>query len=220
MADETNNNGIGGIGGTNSTAATGSITGKRPSEQINKDEFLQLLVTQLKNQDPLDPMNSEQFAVNLAQFSQLEQLISINDKIGGSGTELTSMAAYLGHEVTLAGDTLQVQNGDGGRVKFNLEEDASQVQVELLDANGAVRDTKVFADLKAGKQSLELSGLNVQSGEFKVRVTAAGVNGGTSQPAAQIAGIVSGFVPGPEPVLMVGGREVSPSEVIEVSIPK
>ncbi len=58
------------------------------SSQISKSEFLELLVAQLKNQDPMNPINNEQFLTQLATFSSLEQLISINTAVtelaGGS----------------------------------------------------------------------------------------------------------------------------------------
>ena len=68
-------------------AAPASRQGLKNNEQIGKDEFLQLLVTQLKNQDPLDPMNPEQFAVNLAQFSQVEHGHLFN--LGDQGLEFS-----------------------------------------------------------------------------------------------------------------------------------
>ena len=65
--------------GSTKSAATNSaqadlsnFASSTSSQQVSKDQVLQLLVTQLKNQDPMNPMDSQQFAVNLAQFSQLE----------------------------------------------------------------------------------------------------------------------------------------------------
>ncbi len=51
------------------------------SQVVDKDEFLKLLVAQLQNQDPLSPLNSDQFVTQLAQFNSLEQLISINQAV-------------------------------------------------------------------------------------------------------------------------------------------
>ena len=58
-------------------------TGSSSTSDVTKDEFLKLLVAQLKNQDPMNPVDNQQFLAQLATFSSLEQLISINDGITG-----------------------------------------------------------------------------------------------------------------------------------------
>ncbi len=80
-------NGVGGF----SAAETGnntSSTNSKSSQLVDKTEFLELLVAQLKHQDPMNPVNNDQFITQLATFSSLEQLISINDGVtklaGGS----------------------------------------------------------------------------------------------------------------------------------------
>jgi flagellar basal-body rod modification protein FlgD len=220
MANETSALGALGSSATNASAAPAPSATKKKNEEIGKNEFLQLLVTQLKNQDPLDPMKSEEFAVNLAQFSQLEQLVSINEKIGTESQDLSSLAGYLGNQVVLDAETVNVENGDGGQLKLDLAQASSALSVELKDSSGIVQGSKVFENLPAGKQTLTLDGLGVANGEYSFSLSATSVNGATLTPSAQVAGIVTGFVPGPDPVLMVGGRQVKPSEVREVSMVK
>lgn len=192
---------------------------KKKGSEVGKDEFLQLLVTQLKNQDPMDPMKSEQFAVNLAQFSQLEQLISINGKLGETSGDLSSLAAYLGKEVTLASDKIQFKNGDGGYLKFNLAQDASQVQVDLLNEDGSVKETIEVGQLAAGKQTIALTSGAFENGAYGFRIRATSTSGSGFQAQGTVAGLVTGFVPGPEPTLLVSGQEIDPSEIVEVNIP-
>jgi len=188
------------------------------NDQVDKNEFITLLVTQLQNQDPLDPMDNGEFAVKLAQFSQLEQLVSINQKLdGGAEGGLSTMAAYLGHQVTLDSDLVQVENNDGGTIRLNLEQDANSVVLELLDVNGSVQETIDLGAMSAGKQNVALSDLNTGSGEYAVKAAALNVSGGGFEPSVHVAGTVSGFIPGPDPVLLVGNREVAPSEILEVN---
>ncbi len=74
-------------------ANTQSSTGTVPVAEdalANRETFLQLLVAQIKNQDPLNPTDSVQFLTQLAQFSQLEQLIGIRQDLTGIGTELAA----------------------------------------------------------------------------------------------------------------------------------
>lgn len=212
-------------------AKTGTLAGVDPSlqftrkpkevnKEIGKDEFLQLLVTQLKHQDPMEPMKNEEFAVNLAQFSQLEQLVAINKKIGGeSAGGLSSLASYLGTEVTLSSDKLEVKSGDAGAVKFNLPADTSATVLELLDADGNVLAGVDLGEMTKGEHKLKLDDVSVPDGEYGFRVVGRSSAGGNFTEEASAIGIVNGFIPGPEPLLLVDGREVTPAEISEVRLP-
>lgn len=228
MSDETNKIGQDALLrtlkiGSSSTGSTGTTSTKGGGiGSVGKDEFLTMLVTQLKNQDPMDPMKSDDFAVNLAQFSQLEQLISINEKIGstgqaGSDSDASSLAGLLGREVTINSDSVQVKNHDGGRVRFSLDNPGSNVKVELLNSDGSVVETVEAGDLSAGRHSLALGNLTTESGEFQVRVTGQSSSGDSLNPIVNAAGIVTGFRPGDNPVLLLGDREVKPDEIVEVN---
>lgn len=190
----------------------------KKGDQLGRDEFLKMLVTQLQNQDPLSPMEGEQFAVNLAQFSQLEQLIDINSKVGGGSTggDATSLASYLGHGVILNGDSLEVENGVGGAMQIMLPNDAKEVSLELLDEQGGVVETVSLGAQSAGKHILTLPEIKAGNGEYKFKLKAETTAGSKINIGGAVAGVVSGFVPGPEPVLLVGGREVSTADIKEV----
>lgn len=215
MVDELN-----GIGGSGSVlGGSTAIANKNSSEVVDKDEFLQLLVTQLKNQDPLNPMDNQRFAVDLATFSQLEQLISINDKLNQEPTpDSSSLAAYLGYDVTLNTNVVRVAGGEGGKVSFQLPEDATSVTIDLLDSSGAVVESKEVGPLSAGKQMIALSELTSANGEYAVQVRATGQGGTQMTPQAYAAGTVTGFVPGPEPLLIVNGMDVDPAAILEVNL--
>jgi flagellar basal-body rod modification protein FlgD len=207
------------LAGLNTDAINGTDpTPKKKPGEVGKTEFLQLLITQLKNQDPLEPMNNEQFAVNLAQFSQLEQLIGINDKLGSGSSDVSSLAGYLGKEVTLTDPDLQFTNGDGGLLKFDLRQDASSVKVDLLNADGSVKDVIDVGALHAGKQAIQLNGDPTENGKYGYRITALGQSGQFEVPG-KAGGVVSGFVPGAHPVLIINGREVDPASIGEVGLP-
>lgn len=201
-----------GLNGTSSTST-------KKSDETGKDQFLQLLVAQLKNQDPLNPMDNQRFAVDLASFSQLEQLISINGKLKSDTGDLSSLAAYLGKEVILATDKIQFKNGDGGYVKFDLAQDASQVQVELLNKDGSVKETIDIGELAAGKHTIALTSSPAENGAYGFRIKATSTGGSEFQAQGSVAGLVTGFVPGPQPTLLVSGREVDPGEIVEVNLP-
>jgi flagellar basal-body rod modification protein FlgD len=81
------------VNGVSSTSTDTSVATSSTSTEVSKTEFLKLLVAQLQNQDPLNPMDNQEFVAQLATFSSLEQLISINSavtELAGSTEETTS----------------------------------------------------------------------------------------------------------------------------------
>lgn len=211
---------------TNSSQASqlssllGTSAGKtNKNEEMGKSEFLTLLVTQLKNQDPEAPMDSKEFAVQLAQFTQVEKLISIDQKLTSQASATSSMAGYLGQKVLLDSNTVQVKNGNGGSLLVDLPQSAGGMTVELLDKKGAVVGEKAVGALAAGKHTVDLTGLTVPEGSYAFRVKAVSSSGGGFTPRTAVSGIVTGFIPGADPKLIVGGREVSMGEVKEVTLP-
>ncbi len=179
-----------------------------------------MLVTQLKNQDPLDPMKNDQFAVNLAQFSQLEQLVQINKTLDGdSQSDVASLSGYLGTEVTLNESKVTVKNNDGGRIRFTLPSDATNVKLDLTNSDGGVVETVDLGDLAGGSYSVNLTDLNTAYGEYGIKVRATGSSGVEKPYDAYAAGIVTGFVPGPNAALLLGDRRISTTDVREVNLP-
>ncbi|MEI2719218.1 MAG: flagellar hook capping FlgD N-terminal domain-containing protein [Gemmatimonadales bacterium] len=116
---------------TNGTAApkatdTSSLAGKAV---LGKDDFLRILVTQLRNQDPLNPMEGTEFATQLAQFSSVEQLIQMGEAMTASTAATTELkltaqttlgASMVGRDVLLDGAKVTVDGSDPSRVTFDL----------------------------------------------------------------------------------------------------
>jgi len=212
--------GNGQLGAVSSTFPGTTTATKKRNDEIGKNEFMQLLITQLKNQDPEAPMDSKEFAVQLAQFTQVEKLISIDQKIGNQNSSISSMAGYLGQQVVVDGKEVTVTGGQGGQLQLNLTQDASNVEVQLLGRNGEVVGETSLGALKAGKQLVSLNQLSVPDGVYGIKVSAlSSRTGSTFEPGAFTSGLVTGFIPGPDPKLIVGGRQVSVSNVREVTLP-
>ncbi len=135
------------------------------SGDLNRDDFLQLLVAQLANQDPLNPQEGHEFAAQLAQFSSVEQLSNISSTLAlhseqlallseGSAaaagqqialanaindrTTLSAATALIGQTVEAAGDTAVWNGTDPAALSFRLDAPAAEVTVTVRDANGAV----------------------------------------------------------------------------------
>ena len=205
---------------TKETAANSSSGVLSGGGELGQDEFLQMLVTQLQHQDPLNPMSNEEFAVQLAQFSQLEQLIGINDKFDGSlsggAGDVGTMASFLGHEIVLKDQTANISGGKGPNVTMDVPEGAIEVRLDLIDETGTVVTSQQIEGLSGGNQAVPLNNLNVANGAYDVRAIAVTANGQFAELDTKLTGTVEGFVLEPEPALIVNGANVSLEDVSEV----
>lgn len=194
-------------------------SGAKDPNAMGEQEFLMLLVNQLQQQDPLNPMDNQEFAVQLAQFSQVEQLIEINDKLdsnSGGASSVGSMASFLGNEVVLTGDAMKVQGGKGNNLLLEVPAGTQSLRVDFMDADGKVVGSKNIAQPDAGKQVLAMDELGVPNGDYSVRVVSVDSQGRFAELKPKVTGTVEGFIVSPEPKLIVNGNEVNMEDVIEV----
>jgi len=145
------------------------------------DRFLKLLVTQMQNQDPLNPLDNAQVTSQMAQISTVTGLEKLNTTVGGLNTQFMQSqamqgAALVGHDVAVQGNTLR-QNGAAADGGFELSSKADQVKIEISTAGGTVVDTVTQSGLDAGRHSFDWtvpSSLQGTALSFKVTATAAG----------------------------------------------
>lgn len=183
-----------------------------------------LLVNQLQNQDPLNPMESEDFAVQLAQFSQLEQLIDINNKLpeGGedssaaAGNTVGMMAGFLGHEVLLQDQQVSLSSGSGPNLVLDVPDGAVSGRVDFINENGVSAGSMELSDMESGQQVVSISGADVPDGAYDVRAVFVGPQGQFLDVDARVTGTVEGFVMEPEPALLVDGEQIALENVVEV----
>lgn len=109
---------------------------------VDFQSFLRLLTAQLRNQDPLSPLDSTQFVAQLASFSTVEQLVSANDRLGAIATGLSSAglsdyAAWIGRVAEIDSAPIQF---DGSPAPYRIAQQTSAVQVDLVvrSADGAI----------------------------------------------------------------------------------
>ncbi len=190
--------------------------GAKKNEQVAGDQFLQIFMTQLKTDASSNTAGGTEFAVNLAQFSQLEQLVSGTGKNVAGGSDMASLAGYLGREVLLPDGKVHTEGGAGGRLQVSLPTDAEALEVQLLDAQGTVADVVKFGKVAQGTHMLDLGKTNTGTGDYSFNVVAQRP-GGSMEVNAQAAGLVTGFIPGSDPRLIVNGKETAPGSVKEVT---
>lgn len=204
-----------------SPTASAPVNKAKKGDEMGQVEFMKLLIAQLKNQDPEAPVDSKEFAVQLAQFTQVEKLTSIEQTLAAQNqNSIGSMAGYLGQQVTLNTKTVGVTGGQGGQLQIDLSAATPVVKVDLLDQDGKVVGTKTFQNLPAGKNYVNLESLGVKDGSYGFTVSATRPSGaGFYQPPSAVSGLVTGFVPGPDPKLVIGNQEYAVGAVQAVTLP-
>ena len=167
---------------SNALAATGSATAAKPLTQNEigaADRFLKLLVAQMKNQDPLNPLDNAQVTSQMAQISTVSGIEKLNksvESMNGNFSQMQSMqgAALVGHDVLLEGQTLMVDAKGNTAGGFDLSAAADSVKVEILSGAGAVLDTIELGAEGAGRHAFNWTlkpGINAEA-VASFRVTA------------------------------------------------
>ncbi|AUG09462.1 flagellar hook assembly protein FlgD [Pseudomonas sp. S09G 359] len=141
-----------------STAATGN-------QSLGKDAFLQLLVTQLKNQDPLSPQDNGAFVAQLAQFSSLEGINTLNDSVNAISSNFSSSQALqasslVGRSIITQTDKALVDTSKSMTGSVAVTAATGNVTVKITDANGNVVRTLDLGAQSAGTSDFIWDGKN------------------------------------------------------------
>lgn len=202
-----------------------------PSQTVTQDDFLKLLIAQLQNQDPLQPMDNQQFATQLATFNSLQQLIDIKNEIGslqsGQGQANNFNATSLiGKQVTTSGNTVSLQAGSQATIGYQLGANASKVVLSIQNGAGELVRQLDVGGQNAGDQAVvwngkDASGNALPSGAYTFEINAFDNKGNSVAASGQVQGIVTGVnLAGSTPVLEVGNIQVPLSSVISVRQPR
>lgn len=203
-----------------------------PHNEMGKDEFLKLLSHQLRNQDPMNPMDQNKFAADLAQFAQLEQLSNMNtkfDKLNPNvGVEDKFYgASFLGKKVVTSGNTVNYKgNGEKAEIYFNLEKPAAKAVVRVLDKQGNIITEQWKEKLSAGAhQSVwdgdDLAGNPENAGEYRIAIQAWDETGGLIPAQTKVEGIVESVLfENGESLFIVDGKKVFLRDIESFHMPK
>lgn len=208
------------------SAGASDAVSSQKSIAENFDIFLKLLTTQLKNQNPLEPLKTNEFTQQMVQFTQVEQQVKANKNLEELGdlfrqTSLTSTVSYIGKSVTAEGNTTNLENGSAKwDVEFNeLPEESS---VLVTDNFGKL----VFSgktDFQNGMNSFDWDGLNNSGqaqpeGLYTIKINATNASGEILTPSTIISGIVTGVdMTGQTGVLNLGSRSVKIENVRQIA---
>lgn len=221
-----------------SLASSGSSGTSSSMQQLtgNFDTFLQLLTTQLQNQDPMNPMDSTQFTQQLVEFSQVEQQINTNSNLQNligltEGNSGSAAVGYLGKNITITngnGALIDDSSGDPTPTNwnYNLPSNAASVTFTVTNSSGQTVYTETDTDsghTNSGNDAFSWNGNdnngNAQTpGTYTLNVNATGANGAAITPTISFTGAVSeiSFQNG-APVLMIGTMAVPLSQVSSIT---
>lgn len=201
-------------------------TGDR--SELDRDAFLQLLTTQLANQDPLNPMEDKEFVAQLAQFSSLEQLNNISDSIADfkdafARQETLSAINYIGKEILADGRSISKDGGSISSFSYTLPDTAERLYLNIFDTNGNIVRSITLPGRMPGEHQFAWDGMDhngnaLPDGVYSVSMTAEGRNGDPLTVTTQTSGVVSGVVNDGEQTLLrlQDGRRVNIGDVREV----
>jgi flagellar basal-body rod modification protein FlgD len=216
-------------GASNNTSLV--TTSKVATTTTNEDMevFLDLLLTQLQNQDPLDPVDTEEYTSQLVQYSSLEQLMILNDNtVVGNELEASenvkSIFSYLNHEVELDSGTGVVQQGSAVW-EIDLAADASDLQITVRDTSGTIV-YEANGALKEGEHRFVLNLEDLKDTVKENDVLSMTINAKTGAGSKVTADLTSWVIvnavdtAGKEPLLRAGDLKFDDGYVVSVVKPK
>ncbi len=163
------------------TAASTSATSGIANADASQDRFLKLLVAQLNNQDPMNPMDNAQMTSQIAQINTVTGIQQVNDTLKSMADQFAVLqvlqgSAMVGRHVLIEGSTLAVQDGKAGAA-IDLATSSDTTKVEVVSPGGQIIDTINLGALAAGRHSFEWDAtayMGTGAPTFRVLATSAG----------------------------------------------
>lgn len=214
--------------GASTTSGSGSSSGSSSSatlNSINKDQFLQLLVSQLKNQDPMEPMKPNEFAAQLAQFTSVEQLIQLNTSVNNQSAALQIStlsgqaalgASLIGRQVVAEGDQVSIPADGKASVRIDVGVGGGRGTLTLKDSTGKTIATRDLGSIAGGHQTVALP-TDLPPGDYHYEIAVKDSKDAAVAVATYTTGVVSAveFNSG-SIVLRLGELKVTLGSVAEV----
>jgi flagellar basal-body rod modification protein FlgD len=215
---------VGSVAATNASQANAS----RASIAQNFDTFLLLLTTQLKNQNPLDPLDTNQFTQQLVQFAGVEQQIRTNESLEAlvnlnKTSQLATARSYVGATVTADGASTALKSGVA--TWYVTAPRVASATINVTDSTGNIVFTQE-ATLPAGTTGFSwdgkmANGQTAPEGQYTIKINAKDVNGQGVTVSTQFSGVVDAVdLSGSEPLLLIGTALVSLDKIKSVQLPK
>ncbi len=192
----------------------------------NFDSFLQLLTTQLKNQNPLEPLDTNEFTAQLVQFSSVEQSIKTNASLDRllalqNASALTGIVGYIGQTVEAEGATTKLENGNA-QWTINSSAQSDTAEVTIRNSAGQIVAIQPI-ELSQGDNTFTWNGQTTggslaPEGEYTISVEANTAAGNRIEVSTLVSGVVDGIdMSGNDPLLRIGNMTIKLSAIRSVS---
>lgn len=210
------------ISSTSSSTATAPASTSSTANSVaeSQDRFLKLLVTQMKNQDPLNPMDNAQVTSQMAQLSTVSGIDKLNSTLEALSSSMIASqsmqaSSMIGHVVMVPGNKMELVNGQGVAA-LDLTQPADSVSVAITDASGNVVRNMQLGSQSTGNVAVKWDGLNdlgqqVADGSYKL--TAKAMLGGVESSVGTMSyGMVNSVMQGAQ------GATLNVAQIGEVSL--
>ena len=207
-----------------SSSSAASSANALASQQIagNFQSFLQLLTVQLQNQNPLSPLDTNQFTQQLVEFAGVQQQLNTNDSLATlvslqQATQSTEALSYVGKTVTVSGNTATMTNSEA--VWALSVPSASTVNISIANSSGQAVFTGTFNASAGNDQPFEWNGLSNDGtqnpdGNYTLTATAKDANNNSVAISTQVVGVVNSVdLTQSPPLLSIGGQTYTVSQI-------
>ncbi len=171
-----------------------------PKHELDEDDFMLLFITQLEYQDPLNPLDNNEMATQLALFNQVDQLSSINEQIEqlvsiSQDQEIANYASLIGRVVETESQICRVENGQFLGASFSIDEPVSDAQINIYSLDGQLIKSMDLGGIPAGNYQIywdatDNEGNQVDDGDYIISITLDGST--SSQPTIKTIGRITG----------------------------
>lgn len=216
---------VNGVSGT----GTSQMANSRSTIAENFDTFLNILTTQLKNQNPLEPLDTNQFTQQLVQFTGVEQQLKTNEfletlMLSTQNTAKSEAVSYIGKQVTASGKTGTLTDSEAVFWAYDAEAAVPNATVTVKNANGTVVYQET-GSLNAGPGTFRWDGMgsdgNMQpNGTYSIDIKGTNLSGNAIAVSTSSVGIVTAVDFTTDiPMLTVGNAKVAITDVTDVRVP-
>jgi flagellar basal-body rod modification protein FlgD len=202
----------------------GAASPVAPKQVMGRDDFLKLLIAQLQHQDPLHPLENQEFAAQLATFNSLDQLIGINQKLDGVQAQQQFLGqlgavSLIGKQIIADGNQIALVAGTQPTISYSLGAAAARTMINIKDDKGNTVRTIQTGSQAAGDQTAVWDGKDetgnaLAAGAYSIEITAFDSAGKSVAASTRTRGVVTGVsLAGGEMLLEIGGIKIPLSAV-------